>query len=64
MLTVLPEKKGRSLTAVWKRDTKFIHNWKLTDSAFLKGGLRACVYYRSPFFGKPFVTRVVWIHGA
>jgi len=63
-LTVLPEKKGQPLNVVWKRDTRFIHNWKFTDSAFLKEGLRGCVYYRSPFFGKPFVTKVVWVNGS
>ena len=44
-----------------KGDTKFIKDWKFTDDIALKTGLRACVYYRSSFFGKPFVTKVVWI---
>jgi len=59
-LTVLPEKKGQALNLVWKHDTRFIYNEKFTNSASLKPGLRACVYYHSPFFGKPFVTKVVW----
>ena len=62
-LTVQSPKRDQPLTVVWKRDTKFIHNWKFTDSAALKEGLRACVYYRSPIFGKPFVTKVVWVNG-
>ena len=63
-LRILPEKKGQPLNVVWKRDTRFIHNRKFTNSVFLKEGLRACVYYRSPFFGEPFVTKVVWVNGA
>lgn len=62
-LTVQSPKRDQPLTVVWKRDTKFIHDWQFTDSAALKEGLRACVYYRSPFFGKPFVTKVVWLNG-
>ena len=61
-LTVLSG-KGDPLNAVWKRDTKFIDNWKFTDSGSLKEGRRACVYYHSPFFGKPFVTKVIWTNG-
>ena len=41
-------------------DTKFIKDWKFTDCAALKAGLRACAYYRSPFFGRPLVTKVMW----
>lgn len=62
-LTVVSEKKAGPLNVVWKRDTKFIHNWRFTDPGSLKEDLRACVYYRSPFFGKPFVTKVVWTNG-
>ena len=62
-LTVLSEKRGEPLNVVWKRDTKFIHNRKFAESASLKEDLRACVYYRSPFFGKPFVTKIVWVNG-
>jgi hypothetical protein len=43
-----------------KGDTRFIKGWKFTNDTALKMGLRACVYYLSPFFGKPFVTKVVW----
>lgn len=62
-VTVQSPQRDQPLTVVWKRDTKFIHNWKFTESATLKEGLRACVYYRSPIFGKPFVTKVVWLNG-
>lgn len=62
-LTVQSPKRDEPFTVVWKRDTRFIKNWKFTESAALKEGLRACVYYRSPIFGKPFVTKVVWVNG-
>ena len=60
-LTIQSPKRDRPLTVVWKRDTGFINNWKFADSASLKEGMRVCIYYRSPLFGKPFVTKVVWV---
>lgn len=59
-VTIQSPKRNQPATFVVKGDTKFIQDWKFTDSAALKEGLRACVYYRSPFFGKPFVTKIVW----
>lgn len=59
-LTIQTPKENAPAAFVIKRDTRFIKDWKFTDSAALKDGMRACVYYRSPFFGKPFVTKVVW----
>ena len=63
-LTIAPDEgKGPSDLALTKR-TKFIHNWKFAPASELKSGKRAVVYYRSPFFGKPFVTKIVWVNGA
>jgi hypothetical protein len=59
-LTIQSPRRDEPLAAVWKRDTTFLRNWKSAGSAALKQGQRACVYYHSPFFGKPFVTKVVW----
>ena len=46
------------------RQTQFIHNWHFAPADELKDGTRAVVYYRTPFFGKPFVTKVVWVNGS
>jgi hypothetical protein len=59
-LAILTSKKNTSAVFALKRDTRFLEDWKFTDAGALKEGLRACVYFRSPFFGKPFVTKVVW----
>src|ERR1700676_1559174 len=45
---------------VWNADTKFLCDWRFVSSDELKEGAHATVYYRSPFFGKPFATKVVW----
>lgn len=59
-LTIQSPKRDQPFTFAVKDYTRFIKNWKFTDSGSLKEGQRACVYYRSPLFGKPFVTKVVW----
>ena len=46
------------------RQTKFIHNWHFAPADELKDGTRAVIYYRTPFFGRPFVTKVVWVNGS
>lgn len=46
------------------RQTEFIHNRHFVTASELKTGTKAVVYYRTPFFGKPFVTKIVWINGA
>ena len=48
---------------VWHSDTKFLRDWKFVPATELKEGTRATFYYHSPFFGKPFVTKVVWESG-
>ena len=61
-LTIAPKGKGPSVVAL-TRQTKFIHNWKFAPSSELRSGAHATVYYRTPFFGKPFATRIVWVNG-
>lgn len=46
------------------RQTRFIHNWHFAPGDELKDGTRVVVYYRTPFFGRPFVTKVVWVNGS
>jgi hypothetical protein len=45
------------------RQTKFIHDWQFAAAGEVKPGTKAVIYYRVPFFGKPFVTKVVWSNG-
>jgi hypothetical protein len=54
-----PERKT-PVTLTWTRDTEFVQNQQTTKSTMLKTGLSVCVYYHSPFFGKPFATKMVW----
>lgn len=62
-LTLLPSKSDKALTFVWNKQTRFIHNSKFDSADSVKEGMRLRVYYHSPFFGKPFATKVVWENG-
>lgn len=63
-LTIAPTTGNGPSVLALTRQTKFIHNWKFAPASELKKAAHATVYYRTPFFGKPFVTRIVWINGA
>ena len=43
--------------------TKFVHDWHFAPADEFKDGTRAVIHYRTPFFRKPFVTKVVWVNG-
>ncbi len=59
-LALLPNGGGKPLEVDWKPDTSFVQGSEFDRADSLKEGARVCVYYRSPFFGRPFVTKVVW----
>lgn len=42
------------------RQTRFLRNHTPVTDDDMKPGAKAVVYYRSPFFGKPFITKVAW----
>jgi hypothetical protein len=58
-LTLASENAG-DFSAVWRTDTRFLKNWRFDSVSSLQPGGHACVFYRTPFFGKPFVTKVIW----
>ena len=59
-LTLMPSKNGKALTFVWNNQTRLIHNGKFDSADSLKEGTQICAYYRSPFFGKPYLKKIVW----
>ena len=57
-LTYLQERGPQKL--IWKTATQFLRDRKLVPATELNEGTKVRVYYHSPFFGKPFVTKIVW----
>lgn len=47
------------LTLVWNRSTSFIEGTRFVTAAELTKGARVTVWYHTPFFGKPFATKIV-----
>ena len=55
---MLREDDGTLKTFVWNKHTSFIANAQIADATILKKGARVEVNCHTPFFGKPFVTKV------
>ena len=57
---VVTDSTGKRLTAIWTKDTIFVHDGKLADASALGARQPLCAYYRSPWFGPVYLTKVVW----
>ena len=57
-VTLRPENKGSAVSFVWNKRTTFSTNTQPADASILKKGQRVNTIYHSPFFGKPYVSRV------
>ena len=60
LLVLQTAEHPKPLTLAWTRNTLFIKGRKIMDGAQLKAGQSVCVFYQRPFFGKPFMTKVLW----
>jgi len=60
ILTLTYFQEGGSQKLVWKSDTQWLRDMKPVRATELKMDTKVTIYYRSPFFGKPFTTKVVW----
>jgi hypothetical protein len=60
LLTLVPAGNETPLRLAWAAGARLVRNGNFGSPEALKAGARVRVHYRSPFFGKPFVTKVVW----
>lgn len=61
---IVSSEKGSPLREfIWRKSTRFIQNDHFVDALALREGLSVRAYYRSPFIGKPFLTKIVWHSG-
>jgi len=49
---------ARPLTLVWNSRTRFVEEARLVTAAELRMGAPVAVSYRTPFFGKPFASKI------
>ena len=59
-LVVIPAKAKSAREMIWNKSTSFVEDGHFVDAAKLREGIRMKLYYHSPFFGKPYLTKVVW----
>jgi hypothetical protein len=60
MLTLTyPQGRGPQVV-VWNSETEFFCDGKTVPATELKEGTHATIFYHSPFFGKPFATKITW----
>lgn len=58
-VTLRPASKGSAISFVWNKRTIFSTSTRPADASILKKGRRVDTIYHTPFFGKPYVSRVM-----
>lgn len=58
-VTLRPENKGSTIFFVWNKRTTFSTETQPASASVIKSGQRVKIIYHSPFFGKPYVSRVM-----
>ena len=59
MIRIQRDGEAVPLTLVWNSQTRFIEGTRFVTAAALTKGARVTVWYRTPFFGKRFATKIV-----
>ena len=60
-LVVIPAENSNPREYVWTKSTWFVENSRFVEASRLKAGTKAKIYFHTPFFGKPYVSKVVWL---
>lgn len=60
-IVVIPIGEGTPHEFVWTKSTQFIEDWRFVDASMLKKGMKAKIYYHTPFFGMPYVSKIMWL---
>ena len=58
-LTFRADREDESKAYVWNKRTRFVREIRFIEASALSKGARADVTVHSPFFGEPFVSRVI-----
>jgi hypothetical protein len=64
MITFRADREERAKTFVWNKRTQFVREIGFVESSALRKGARADVTYHAPFFGEPFVSRILLLEPA
>ena len=58
-LAIKGGRDAKKLALVWRSSTWFIEDSRFTTVDRLKRGMQVTVYYRSPFFGERYATKIL-----
>jgi hypothetical protein len=64
ILTIRIEGESRLQSFEWNKETRFVQDQKFTTSDRLKAGAAVRIRYHAPIFGKPYLTRVLFLKPA
>lgn len=64
MLTLTYVREQGPQKLIWNSDTQFMRDLKPVSATELKVGMDVTIYYHSPFFGKPYATKIVWTNNS
>jgi hypothetical protein len=59
-LVIISAKTKSPREMVWNKSTSFVEDNHFADATKLRARIHVKLYYHSPFFGKPYLTKVVW----
>lgn len=63
-LTFRADREDKAKAYVWNKRTRFVREISFVEASALRSGARADVTVHSPFFGEPFVSRVILMQPA
>jgi hypothetical protein len=58
-LTFRADREDKAKAYVWNKRTRFVREISFVEASALRSGSRADVTVHHPFFGEPFVSRVI-----
>ncbi len=58
------DREEKAKTYIWNKRTRFVREISFVEASELRSGTRADVTVHSPFFGEPFVSRVILLQPA
>jgi hypothetical protein len=61
ILTIRIEGESRLQSFEWNRQAQFVQDGKFATDDALNPGTAVRIRYHSPIFGKPFVTKVIFL---
>jgi hypothetical protein len=60
LIILITDSNARKMTFAIDQQTQYLRDGRLVAAEALKEGMPAQIWYRTPFFGRKILTKVVW----